>query len=1321
MMNLSPILRTGLGCLVIAVAGLSIIAWLSSCGTAPRAFIVTGPPVTGNAVPTLQILEPVANITRGRGDNFLIRWSDSDTDSNADIAFLLVNTVTNASTVLVNGIKENDTGVDSGPDSFTASTSLVPIGTYYLLGIIDDSVNPPVNVYAMIAAGNTQDRVVINIVEPGTQPPTNPPAITVTEPSINLSVAQDDVLTVIVQPTIIPPNANNPYDPDSDVTVYILLDLDLNPNNDNPASPDPSQIILLRTQQVIAGTFGPLTFDIPIDLAMVPARPTGEPYFIRATIDDRTNPRVHSYSSGTMNVVGLAAGLVDLAEVGNTKSGAKFYGFNPGAQLGFAATSIRDFDTDGVADFILISRYGNPRSAGPVGEGYLIYGQNRRRFGGAIPANSVSSTIPGVILEAPPVRLTPDGFNLPGTGASLGITSASWIPDLTGDGRPEILVGLPGVFGAVETMDWDPADEDIDVTENTIEVEVVVRQGQISVQVGGGAAQITNPTYSGVDDTFISSLFPMTSFGSDGSLTWRNQGVGQREWVLIKFKDLLREIPDLAPNIDFSTLEASLELRVFRTGVDGEVFQCLTDFTELTTYSTFAVNGGDPQANVDYAVVGGMGIDNVPGDAPGLVMIDVTEMVRRLLDRDLTQFNDEIRLIIVPDVDDEGAGDTSVRSSEFSFDRPTLRINYTRANIGGAVGCYPDDLVNNLTTPEDGGYFDMYYYSGGMATVISSQNRDNAGIVNPARLDRTSIALELVGQRAGRVFDGRGINATGGSIYARADNARAEPIGADPDQEGRISGARFVAGGFDTVDHRSLRQGPRNDLFGYHVASIGDLNNDTVSEIIISSPRNERHLMELFDANGLQSTHFTSTSFFGSITILPGDNYNRLFWRDKGDSESSTSTIPTLDIHNFPPFGRCTAPSVARDTFRPTDTIEIFAEDPLDFLGNGQSAGDFNLDGISDILCGAPLNNRTDALVDTGAAYILYGRSVLGDYRLANADDPLLRPPMLRIRGVKVGDQIGWRQATGLDVNGDRIDDVFISSPRTDYGNVNRTSCARDYNRDGSITSADLSIALFNSCAGQFSTPAPNQQLFSDAPCKSFDYDNDGDIDADDRCVFCCLSNDCEPDVSCNFGVQPGNCCNNLVDNGFVGIIFGGVFTDGDRTINQIATSDLPGTIFYGSGPGYRAGYDVSSAGDFNEDGFGDILIAVPGEVRIDSAGRSRLGVVYLVFGGTHLYNTVWNLSLVGSADLPGIVFYSPYVMGAPNEAAPLSVAFLGDINRDGFGDIYIGIPDADFIDLSFPQGADAPNSDAGVGRRSNAGNAYIVYGNNFGANRGRP
>ena len=66
--------------------------------------------------------------------------------------------------------------------------------------------------------------------------------------------------------------------------------------------------------------------------------------------------------------------------------------------------------------------------------------------------------------------------------------------------------------------------------------------------------------------------------------------------------------------------------------------------------------------------------------------------------------------------------------------------------------------------------------------------------------------------------------------------------------------------------------------------------------------------------------------------------------------------------------------------------------------------------------------------------------------------------------------------------------------------------------------------------------------------------------------------------------------------------------------------------------------------------------------------GRERLGVVYLVFGGTHLINTTWNLSQVGSGELPGIVFLSRYVKGS----LPVEVDFRN--SGEATGDLTLNV-----------------------------------------------
>ncbi len=1292
-------------CAVVGLVGLAaLLAGIAACDSAPNAFIISGPRVSGNEIPTLTFLEPIANITRDQapGTRFLIRWTDTDGDSNAQISFSLVNVITSEAFLLVAGIEENDL---SGPDSHAPETSLIPVGVYNLLGTIVDDKNPPVIVYATTLGEAVPQRVAITIVEPGQGPPTFPPIIFVVEPAFNLSVAQDDVLNVVVQPSELAPDPNILFDPDSNVTLYVLLDMDVDPYNDDPANPDANKIIVLQTVQLPIGTFDAQPFELPIDLAEIPPRSDGRPYYIRATADDATNPRVHQYAVGTISVVELAAGTVDLSEIGEKKAGVRFYGFNPGANAGSSMSHVGDFDADGIADFVVVAQFGNPRNVGLVGEAYLIYGQLDLRFGGALPLNTISETISGVIFEAPPARFFPGIFNpIPGTPQTGGISAVSFVRDLSGDGRPDLLFGIPLVHGAFEAMDFDPGDQDIDPEDNTIDVEVVIQQGNVTWDIGGDESSST--LYFGVDDLTISSEEPNTSFGSLSEMSWLDDGAAVREFLLIKFSDVRGQIPDALGGIDITTIEASLELRVFDTGFGGTLHQALTDFNEQTTYATFAVGGGAPEPTVDYEGEEGDGLDNIDGADAGIIAVDVSDLVRQLMDGVLAPDN-ELRFIIIPDGPADDPPDrTGVRSTEFGIarDRPTLRISYTRLGSGGSMGCYPDPWVNNFTSVDPDP--DVQFYAGGMAVVVNSQNRDSdPGIVGAVRLESTVVSLELAGQESGWILDSDGPNRAGGMILARASNTTAgDAIGFDTEEAGRISGARFTAGWFDDVDHLRLNQPSRAGRFGQDVASIGDLNNDGFDEIIVSAPRNERYLVDLFATYGFLSTHWASTGFFGSITVLPGNHYNDSFWRELGDEGNSTTSIPVLDQQHFDPFGRCGQNPVWRNPpIVPVDSFEVFAEDIDDMLGGAQSAGDFNQDGLDDILCGAPLNDRS-GMTDSGAAYVLYGRNVLGNFNLRNADDQLLRTPMLRIRGVHDGDQIGWQQTTGLDVNGDRIDDVFISSPRTDFGGVARSTCAVDYDQNGVIDEDDLDLTLFNDCRAEV-----GDEVFTDDLCKIFDYDNDGDIDEDDAEVFDCLAD------------GGTTCCEDLVDNGFVGIIFGGVFIDGDRNITQITTSDLPGAVFYGAASGHRAGVDVSSAGDFNQDGFGDILITVPGESRVDSAGRVRQGVVYLIFGGTHLYNTSWSLAQVGTEDLPGAVFLSPYVAGRPNEAAPTTVAFLGDINGDGFGDIAIGNPKADFIDLTFPQGPDAPDLDAAVGRRRNAGDVYVIYGNNFGSNRSSP
>jgi hypothetical protein len=146
-----------------------------------------------------------------------------------------------------------------------------------------------------------------------------------------------------------------------------------------------------------------------------------------------------------------------------------------------------------------------------------------------------------------------------------------------------------------------------------------------------------------------------------------------------------------------------------------------------------------------------------------------------------------------------------------------------------------------------------------------------------------------------------------------------------------------------------------------------------------------------------------------------------------------------------------------------------------------------------------------------------------------------------------------------------------------------------------------------------------------------------------------------------------------------------------EQVQSQDTTTTSSSTPFISfTGVGYRdyLGWAVGSAGDFNGDGIPDFLMSAPGYSYQASAGATPspyVGIVYMIFGSPNLANSMNNFDLNNLNYTKGL-----QVIGSvPYSSIGISVSGIGDINGDGYADFIIGAPYA-------------KNGDGG---------AYVVYG----------
>ena len=128
--------------------------------------------------------------------------------------------------------------------------------------------------------------------------------------------------------------------------------------------------------------------------------------------------------------------------------------------------------------------------------------------------------------------------------------------------------------------------------------------------------------------------------------------------------------------------------------------------------------------------------------------------------------------------------------------------------------------------------------------------------------------------------------------------------------------------------------------------------------------------------------------------------------------------------------------------------------------------------------------------------------------------------------------------------------------------------------------------------------------------------------------------------------------------------------------LNRVGTTvtspvPVPGAVFVGAVNGALTGFSVSSAGDWNGDGFSDIILGAP---NFGTTSTFNAGAAYVLYGAP---STAGNF-LTGTISLANIptTFRSTTLLGAnAGDMAGFSVSLVGTINAGQPNEILIGAP----------------------------------------------
>lgn len=318
------------------------------------------------------------------------------------------------------------------------------------------------------------------------------------------------------------------------------------------------------------------------------------------------------------------------------------------------------------------------------------------------------------------------------------------------------------------------------------------------------------------------------------------------------------------------------------------------------------------------------------------------------------------------------------------------------------------------------------------------------------------------------------------------------------------------------------------------------------------------------------------------------------------------------------------------------------------------SAGDINNDGINDFIIGAPFDGSAAVALDDdfGKAFVVFGRSAadapFGEtFDLATLDGS---------NGFKIdtgysdtGTALGASVDAAGDLNGDGIDDVIIGSPGVSTfvppDSTFDTGASYVIYGSDSAFGASVNVTTLTDATGiVVQTGRDNSYLGQDVTGIG-DFNGDG---FDDFIVGA--------EYTSNAGSYEGAAY----------IVFGtGAAPAGGRINLDALAADEGFRIIGGANYDY-VGRSLASAGDFNGDGFDDVIIGAESNFE-----GLLVGKAYVLFGTDQTFSSTFDL---GDFDADDGVLLTGFDTG---DLFGSQVSGAGDLNEDGFDDVIVGAQSA--------------------------------------------